>query len=69
MLFKIDFTQFHGMEGAVDFGIIDTNEEDFQDNLIGEMDKVPSVPSARDNGVQVIDLTPTKNPLLSDKKV
>jgi preprotein translocase subunit SecA len=69
MLFKIDFTQFHGMEGAVDFGIIDTNEEDFQDNLIGEMDKAPSVLPARDSGVQVIDLTPTKNPLLSDKKV
>ena len=70
LLFKIDFMQFHGMNGAVDFGIIDTNEEDFQDNLIGDMDKViPSSLPGRDSGVQVIDLSSTKAPLLSDKKV
>jgi hypothetical protein len=34
LLFKIDFTQFHGMEGGINFDIVDTNEEEFDDNLI-----------------------------------
>lgn len=73
LLFKIDFTQFHGMEGAVNFDIVDTNDEEFEDNLIGDMDKVTSHQSpvtgpalgtgnrqqatSSSNDVEVIDLS------------
>lgn len=80
LLFKIDFMQFHGMEWGVDFGIVDTNEEEFDDSQIGDMSQVPvesfklskseKLPGWSEEGIEVIDLSKAmKQPQFMDKKV
>lgn len=77
LLFKIDFTQFHGLEGGVNFDIVDTNEEEFDDNLIWNMDSVKGEQKLTEankgeqgSWVQVIDMSKAmKQPQFSDKKV
>lgn len=77
MIFKIDFTQFHGLGGEIDFGQVDTNEEEFEQPVL-DMDAKP-IPKARislswntphTDGVEVIDLAAAKpSTMLDHKKV
>lgn len=74
LLFKIDFTQFHGLGGDIDFGVVDTNEEEFEET-VPDMDTV-QIPKARisasasNSDVQVIDLSAAKpSTMLDHKKV
>lgn len=82
LLFKVDFTQFHGMNGAINFDIVDTNEEAFDDSLIGDMTSIQDTPGGNpvpqtapqhhqtEKGIEVIDLSATqKTSSVIDKKV
>ncbi len=70
MVFKIDFTQFHGMEGGIDFGSVDTNEEDFEQPIPDMSDVKAHITLWKAQGVEVIDISQAKQqPLFTDKKV
>lgn len=65
-LLRVDFAQFQAPQNTINFEGVDTNEEQFEDNLIGDMNQfvAPTVVDVDTTGVEVIELSKTNKPLL-----
>ncbi len=69
-LFKVDFAQFQAPQNTINFEWVDTNEEQFEDNLIGNMNQfvapkqAPTIIDVDTSGVEVIDLSVVNKQLL-----
>jgi len=65
-LLRVDFAQFQAPQNTINFEGVDTNEEQFEDNLIGDMNQfvAPTVVDVDTTGVEVIDLSKANKQLL-----